>query len=129
MRIKEPIYIPDYMIVLLHMKDKKKRTMTEIANESETGYANIFKLKKVFLEKELIDVNLVGLRHDIIISQKGLQVITLIEQMMELFGITMEDLKRLRQEVKFKHKKNKPVIEQAQEIINEGETNGTNITY
>ena len=131
MRLAQPIYIPDYMIVLLHIKDKKARTMTVIANDSETGYANIFKLKKAFLERGLINVNLVGLRHDITISDKGLKVVALIEQLMEQFNITMDDLKRMRQEIKFKHKKNKPdnVIEQAQEIIKEGEINGTDITY
>lgn len=132
MRIAQPIYIPDYMIVLLHIKDGKKRTMTEIANESGMMYGHIFKLKKVFLEKGLINIAHIGLRHDITISSLGLNAVTSIEQLMDIFNITMEDLKRMRNEIKLKRNANKNTMKEGEDEvkeIKEGENNGTNITY
>lgn len=104
------LIIPDFMIALKIIGDGKKRTVTELKQETDISYSHLFKMKKLFLKKGWINIEYMqtdGIRdkHNMGITDKGLHLVKVIDNILCELDIKDDEIKLLRKKSKLHNKK------------------------
>jgi len=90
------IFIPDFMILLLYLKDKTNMLLGDIQKETDIAYSHLYKMKRVFIDKEYISITIDEKKHLINITKKGLRVVDVIELLLKNIEIDVKDVSKYR---------------------------------
>jgi len=87
--------IPKYMIVLKEI-DREPISAFHLHKLLNISYTYIHKLKKIFYEKELITLNKTEVAHTMTITNKGKDIVEVLDELIEKLGIDYKDLIKCR---------------------------------
>lgn len=116
------IHIPDFLVVLKSLEKEASRTVSEIQYDTRITYSHIFYTKKVLLEKGWIQMKLEGLKHKLMLTERGKDIVQATNVLLDKMGVTHDDLAEYRRQTKTK--KTRDIVQQEQveqhEQSNEG---------
>ena len=117
------IYIPDFLVVLKSLEDGTPRTVVDIQYDTRISYAHAFNIKKVLLNKGWMFMTENGIRHELTLTDKGIDIVHATNVLLNKMEITNDNLIEYRKITK--HRKDKKEIkeEEKEEITDTGELN------
>jgi len=102
----ERTIIPDFMILLKKI-GKKPVCATDLQTITNMTYSYIHSMKKYMLKKKWISIYKKGRRHNMHITEKGLEVIKAIDSLLDVLDIDVEEVIKYRRRRKESSRKKK----------------------
>jgi len=107
--------VPDFMIVMRAMR-KGMETLSEIHYKTKITYSHLCGVRKLLEDKQWIVCKKQGRKNLISLTDKGEEIVDVIEQLFEVLGINEENLMKFR--AKTKERKSK-MVEEAKDKLKE----------
>jgi predicted transcriptional regulator len=119
--IKDVIYVPDYMLVLLEFNKNKNMSVTQIQYNTHISYTTLHNMKKMFVEIGWVTVEKQEKKHIVLITSKGEEIVKLIYELTDKLGINRNkllDIKldREHKKVNINEKENSSIIKNKESI-------------
>jgi len=92
-------YIPDFMVFLKAL-EKGRLYLNDIMFKTDITYSHLYKLKKMTAEKGWVDVELIGKKHYLSLSEKGKELVNIVNMLLLTLNIDDNKLKDFRQKTK-----------------------------
>ena len=108
--------MPDYFIVLKELNVNFDITMSDISNKTKINYVHLHYIKKVLLDKEFITETFVKPNKFIYVTEKGQELIKIIDMLLDKLDIDKDKLLEYRESMK---RKKVPEVEK-DDINNKG---------
>jgi hypothetical protein len=118
------INIPDFLIALKAISIENYKTLTDVANKTNITYCHLHGMKKIFLQKEWITINIEDKTHYITITEKGKQLINIFNELLKQLDIDENKILEYRQQMhkrEYTKKIKEEEIKEEKEIIGEEE--------
>jgi len=114
------ITVPDFMIVPKTIASHTNITMAELHFETRVSYCHLQNMKKVLENKGWINITQEGKRHLFNITEPGKAVVSAIDVLLNVLGITEDDIKEYKTRSKISTKKNTTiVIDEAPKLLSD----------
>ena len=117
--LRDIIYIPDYMIVLLEFNKNKNMSVAQIQYNTHISYTTLHNMKKMFIKIGLVTIEYQKKKHIVLITNKGEEIVKFIYELTDKLGIDRDKLINIK--LNREHKKVKTNGKENSNIVrNEG---------
>ena len=119
--LRDIIYIPDYMIVLLEFNKNKNMSVAQIRYNTHISYTTLHNMKKMFIKIGLVTIEYQKKKHIVLITNKGEEIVKFIYELTDKLGIDRDKLiniklNREHKKVKTNEKENSNIVKNEENI-------------
>jgi len=119
--LRDIIYIPDYMIVLLEFNKNKNMSVAQIQYNTHISYTTLHNMKKMFIKIGLVTIEYQKKKHIVLITNKGEEIVKFIYELTDKLGIDRDKLiniklNREHKKVKTNEKENSNIVKNEENI-------------
>jgi len=99
------IFIPDFLVVLKAFEDGKEKEINDLIEITKIVYCTLYKIKKIFIEKNWITVREERHRHYMRLTEQGKDFLKNVNNMFVKLNINKENIYDFRVVKKMNKKK------------------------
>jgi len=119
--LRDIIYIPDYMIVLLEFNKNKNMSVAQIRYNTHISYTTLHNMKKMFIKIGWVTIEYQKKKHIVLITNKGEEIVKFIYELTDKLGIDRDKLiniklNREHKKVKTNEKENSNIVKNEENI-------------
>ena len=116
--IERAIIIPDFMILLKEVS-RGPACAADVQASINMTYAYIHYMKRHFADKGWVNIHKEGVAHNMHITEKGLEVVKVIDDLIEVLGIDYNDIMEYRRRRKESKRKSQNKVETPTMVVPE----------